>query len=497
MSSLMESDGDLLALNEEDFRRFRRTFGFVDTLALSAEFDFPVGTEIKIDGTQTNEATKTLLHEITHVYQITATSYGYYIQALRDFQVYLVLLMLRYIRDNLGLKPVIPLFRQVKGLPSSDTAEQARRALFTWYLAELGIRFFEGDTSVYGNELVNGQFVSAHRPALENFVLLDRYLGDFLQRAARAAPPEPDEPVVLDDKEQQKREGLEHIVTFALRAFFGNIEPLIESAARAAEYWRQGGPVPAGLLSSRVKGDDLLRASAGRLGGADIGTIALTHSVLADLCMNPAILPHHRQYRNLQTRLIDIHPVLRWLTAHPALERVAPVRDLARDYERFVAEISELLGWPPLSDLNSAALAHTPSDGTDAITSLYRESLLIRQAEPYIFNDFDVWLGRQDPLAATLTHYFRPMVNVFADGQVLKHPDSELVTAFIRNFMLRQYARQTLLSMDLAVCVPYPASDEELAAWAGLLSEELISAGFTRPRVSVHGRSAQLHGRLK
>ncbi|GEM_PF-2469012 len=492
----MRPDGDPIALDEVDFRRFRQTYGFIDVLALSAEFNFPVGTEIRIDGAQTSEATKTMLHETTHVYQTTATSYGYYVQALRDFQEDLVFAMLEYVRDRLGIKPVMPLARQIRRLPPSDHAEHARRALSVWYLAEIGIMLFEGDTDFYGNQLVHGQFSSAHRPAMENFIVLDHYFGQFLKLTGRASPPEPDDLAAIDEKREKIYER-EAVAAYFLRVMIGDIEPLIESAARAAEYWRQEGPVPAGLLSSKVRGDWLLRTTAQRIHGADIGTIALTHSVLADLCMNPAIPPHHRQYRTMSTWLADIHPSERWLAASSLLERVEPVRDLSRDYERFVSQISEALGWPQPSLLTSAALAHTVTEETDVITSLYRDSLRIRQAEPHVFNNFDVWLGRQTALEANLTRYFRPMVNVFSDGQVLMHPDSNLVAECIRNYMRRQYTRQALLSKDLTVYVPYPASDEELAAWASMLTEDLTSAGFTRPRVSVRGRSAQLHGLLK
>jgi hypothetical protein len=128
-----------------------------------------------------------------------------------------------------------------------------------------------------------------------------------------------------------------------MTGFIGNVESLIESGARAAEYWRQEGPVPASLQSSRVRGDWLLRDTAKRLPGADIGTIALTHGVLADLCLNPAILPHHRLERQRCPSLgiPEMDPKLRWLAAVNLLGRVAPVRDLARDYERFVPSLSD------------------------------------------------------------------------------------------------------------------------------------------------------------
>ncbi len=493
----MRSESDLNALGEVDFRRFRKTFGFVDGLSLSAEFDFPVGTEIRFDGAQTSEATKTVLHETTHVYQITATSYGYYIQALRDFQTHLAEFIVRHVHDVVKINPRLPLIPQMRKLPRSDNAEQAGNALFYWYLSELIMVGFESEWPVYSAIVQRARFPTARRPFMENFFTLDKYLGDFLRRTGRAVPPEGREPELFTGEELRRAEG-QHVAAVAMTAFMGNVESLIESGARAAEYWRQEGPVPPSLLSSRVRGDWLLRDTAKRLPGADIGTIALTHGVLADLCLNPAILPHHRLERQRCPSLgiPEMDPKLRWITAHNFLDRVAPVRDLARDYDRFVAEICEAMRWTPLPLVNSAALRHTATEPADVITRLYRESLLIREAEPYGFSDFDVVLGQDSPRAATIARTFRPMVNVFADGQVLMHPDSVLVTACVRNFMRRQYMRQVLISAlrDRVVYVPYLASDEDLAAWAELLSADLASAGVSWPRVPVRGRPAQIHG---
>jgi hypothetical protein len=493
----MKSETDLNALGEVEFRRFRKTFGFVDSLSLSAEFGFPVDTEIKVDGARTNEATKTVLHETTHVYQATATSYGYYIQALRDFQTHLAQFIVRHVLDAAKVSPERPLILQLKNLPRSEDAEQARNALFIWYLAELIIVGFEGEWPVYYGLVLRARFPTARRPFMENFFILDKYLGDFLRRTGRAAPPESHEPTEPLTGELLRRFELQQRVAVALTGFMGNVESLIESGARAAEYWRQEGPVPAALLSSTVRGDWLLRDTAERLPGADIGTIALTHGVLADLCLNPAILPHHRLERRCRPGGIpEIDPKLRWLGAHGLLNSVAPVRDLAQDYERFVAEISEAMGWTPMPALTLAALRHTATEPVDVMTRLYRQSLLIREAEPYGFSDFDVWLGEGGPRAATIAGTFRPMVNVFADGQVRTHPDSVLVTASVRNFMRRQYMRQVLLSefRDRVVYVPYEASDDDLAAWAEFLSADLAAAGVNWPSVPVRGRPAQIHG---
>ena len=493
----MDSVSDLNALGEVDFRRFRKTFGFVDSLSLSAEFDFPVDTEIKVDGARTNEATKTVLHETTHVYQATATSYGYYVQSLRDFQTHLAQFVVRHVRDAARIDQRRPLILQLKKLPRSDDADQARNALFIWYLAELIIVGFESKWSVYYEVVRRARFPTARRPFMENFFILDKHLGDFLRRTGRAAPPESHEPTEPVAGELLRRFTSEQSAALGATLFVDNVESLIESGARAAEYWRQEGPVPAALRSSTVRGDWLLRTTAERLPGADIGTVAMTHGVLADLCLNPAILPHHRLKRRRRApRMAELDPKLRLMVAQNVLGRVAPIRDLARDYERFVADISEAMGLTPLPALTSAALEHTAAEPPDVMTSLYRQSLLVREAEPYGFSDFDVWLGEDGPQAATIASTFRPMVNVFSDGQVRTHPDSVLVAACVRNFMRRQYMRQLLITdfRNRVVYIPYEASDDDLAAWTELLSADLAAAGVSWVPVPVRGRPAQIHG---
>ena len=224
---------------------------------------------------------------------------------------------------------------------------------------------------------------------MENFFTLDKYLGDFLRRTGRAVPPEGREPELFTGEELRRAEG-QHVAAVAMTPY-GHVESLMRAAhgPRSTGGRRVRAPQPA--VQHR---GDALRDTAKRLPGH---TDHRHVWCAADLCLNPAILPHHRLERQRCPSLgiPEMDPKLRWITAHNFLDRVAPVRDLARDYDRFVAEICEAMRWTPLPLVNSAALRHTATEPADVITRRYRESLLIREAEPYGFSDFDVVLGRQ------------------------------------------------------------------------------------------------------
>ncbi len=99
--------GDLAWLADVDLSRLRLTYGLTSSLSLAVNYSFTLEEmrSAAFSPSGSSEAMKTGFHETVHVYQMTGTSYGYYCQLLRDFQVNQVILMVEAIRRDYRVRP--------------------------------------------------------------------------------------------------------------------------------------------------------------------------------------------------------------------------------------------------------------------------------------------------------------------------------------------------------------------------------------------------------
>jgi hypothetical protein len=485
--------GDLAWLADVDLSRLRLTYGLTSSLSLAVNYSFTLDEmrSAAFSPSGSSEAMKTGFHETVHVYQMTGTSYGYYCQLLRDFQVNQVILMVEAIRRDYRVGPRLPIARQVLGLPDEPAARSIRHLLRTWYLAESMLLWFEGDTDAFSAMMGNVGKVFYQHPLIAVFSELNWWLTGFVAETGRAALPEPDRHIFLPWSEPELAERESPYIAWKMFAD-NDAAGVLESAARAAEYWGQGGPVPATMLGGEagvpvhlIRYAALLREASQLLPTDDVHTFALTYGVVADVVLNAPLLPQHAPARSAETGLADLDPMSRMRTALRQAARIAPVRELSGpEYSRFAGELCDACGWQTPAMLGRLVLDAATDDPPDLITKLYRYAVEFRMRYPHIFNDLSVLYGPKTPVSSEFTYYFSHPVIQFSDT-VRLHNDQELVSFFVQNHMLRSHLRRVLLSQDPTVTLPYAADQEEVSAWTDLLAATLEDVGFIDPRLEV------------
>jgi hypothetical protein len=474
----------------------RLTYGLTSSLSLAVNYSFTMQEmrSATFSPSGLSEAMKTAFHEVVHVYQMTGTSYGYYCQLLRDFQINQTLLIVDSIRTYYQAAPRLPVARQVLALPDEPAANTIRQLLRAWFLADSVLLWFEGDTDAFTVSALSIGKVFRPHPLIAMFTELNWWLTWFVRETERAQLPEPDQRLVLAHSEGElvKRENNYLAMKILLDQDTAGV---LESAARAAEYWGQSGPVSPAMLGAKgadsgiprhlIRYASALQRATHHLPTDDVHTFALTYGIIADLVLNAPLLPHHASFRTADTVIADLDPGSRLLKALSASARIPPVSDLsAAEYTRFAGELCAACDWPTPGDLGSATLSVLPEQPHDYFTRLYRLALELRGQFPQIFNDLSVQYRPKTPVTDKFTYYFTHPVIQFSDTARL-HNDQAMVQFFVHQAMLRDYLRRILLSQDPTVTLPYAADEEEIAAWRGLLSETLSEVGFNNPRLTV------------
>lgn len=491
----MGTQEPLEGLGGLDFSRLRVDYGLTNTLSLGVNYNFTLEemNAARFSEAHVPEALKTAFHEIVHLYQMVGTSYGYYCQLLRDFQSNQVIAIVRGIRARYGTGPRIPIARQVVSLPTESAADDIRAALRAWYMAELMLLWFEGDSDAFASAAMRWFELFGFRPLSVIFEELNWWLTKFVTDSHRAALPEPEPGIWLANIPQDVRRNSVRENSSVMLKMSADLDgaAVLESAARAAQYWGQHGPVPPELMfgelieSEDIRYSFLLQLASERLPNRDVHSFALMYGIIADIALNTPILPHHTAVRAEGTQLTDLNPAWRMVTALQHAGELAPMRDLSTaEYERFARELCDACSWDTPAELGRRVLRLAPNAEPDLTTQLYLYSLNLRRTHPQIFNDLSIWYVPKSQLTSKFTYYFSHPIMQFTDT-VRLHNDTLLVSFFVQNYMLRSYLRRVLLSQDPTVTLPYAADDEEVSTWAGVLTELLTSIGFNRPRVSV------------
>jgi len=335
---------------------------------------------------------KTAFHEVVHVYQMTGTSYGYYCQLLRDFQVNQTLLIVESIRTYYKAAPKLPVARQALTLPDEPAANTIRQMLRAWFLADAMLLWFEGDTDAFTSSVRSIGKVFRPHPLIATFTELNWWLTWFVRETGRVQLPEPDRRLVLAHSERELAEREKNYLSMKI-LLDQDTAGVLESAARAAEYWGQSGPVPPTMLGATgadsgipvhlIRYASALQLATHHLLTDDVHTFALTYGIIADVVLNAPLLPHHASFRTAGTVIADLDPASRLLTALGASARIRPVSDpSAAEYTRFASELCAACEWPTPSDLGSAALGVLPEHPHDYFTRLYRFPLEFRDGAP-------------------------------------------------------------------------------------------------------------------
>ncbi|MEU1027201.1 hypothetical protein ABZ402_00305 [Streptomyces mirabilis] len=245
----------------------------------------------------------------------------------------------------------------------------------------------------------------------------------------------------------------------------------MESAAKCAEYWERRGDTWRHLIKPSLdagrrlwKYNRMLEDAYETLKISDLNDFTLTYGVLADLALNPPVLPQHTAWESMREDVSSLSPFDRLWTLIRRASTLEPVHILERDYTRFVEEVCGACNWPTPQDIGNSVSAVGPGPQADLSTLLYHRSIALRNQVPHIFSDLDVW---------------------FISGRGTGSFHGGLPGAELRYYFLRRWLRQALIGRDLVVAMPYAASMEDMAHWTDVLSESLVRFGVPRAQVQL------------
>jgi hypothetical protein len=447
--------------------RLRPRSGQMEVLSLTASYDF--SSEEYARAAPGTRALRTVLHETTHAYQALATSYGYFYSVVRAFQDSRVLAIL-HLLDRSGRAPRPPLIRQILTDRRGAEEQQLRIELYAWYVAELMLLHLEGDVDILGRQIEATPALTS-RPLHELFHDLEGLLTPFLTAAGHQVRPTA---AVAHDNAVS-----ETLLQFTLKALspgWGDTVSVMESGGRMAEYWEAWPP------EARRYDDDMPRASpysvwiqwARRLDIADGQAFALTYSALADLALNPPVLPHQARWRPAGMSMNALSPVWRLLDGVSAVSAgIPPIRDLSRDYVPFVEAVCAANGWPAPAAMAAPVLEALPGEEAgDPRTALFGLAQRFRQKVPYAFVDLEIWMI-DGPAARLFRDAFVHPIIQFTD-RVLHHRDRSRVVAFLQTYAMNQYLRQLMIAGNRPVELPARLDEESLAALGEALQALLV-----------------------
>lgn len=465
----------------------RRAYGLFDQLALSVHYDFTrAEVEAALQETDAGgEIIRTILHETTHLYQLTSTPYGFYYAALKQLQANQALAAIRALSDA-GVPIRVPLGAYVESLPRGAAVARAGEELLVWYLAEAMLLYLEGAFGTFLRHFAEDPLLQALTPA-RLFEALDGALrGSDVPEVPRLREP---------DATEQRREAM----LIVAKNDGQDAVAVLESGATAAEYWDARPPLPD--FAARVhdvysfRRFDLLYRAAGLLGWSSPRELVLSFAALCEVALCAPLPPHLASLRSEGMTLHDLHPLARFLTALFTAEHVQPVRDL-HDYARFQEEVCTPHGWPTPVALSRAAAGHRPSERVaGAITDLYERAQAYRAEVPFAFADLDVWRSPA-PAAQRFTAAFVHPIIEFRDSCVY-HRDKERVAVFVQSYLVQTYLRQLVLSGETTVRAPFPLAPDQAAFYRELIEVILARAGIGEPRIELVGGSAhEARGRL-
>jgi hypothetical protein len=479
----MDSGDTLLDFDLDSVRHLRQRTGQTEAISLTASYNF--GPQEFLAGRPGSRSVRTVLHETVHAYQMLGTSYGHYYLNLRHLQTGRVLAILGLLREA-RLDPEPPLIRQIMKAPRTPVTAQLRRELYVWYLAEIVLLFFEGDADRLGRQLLSHPEFAVGPARL--FAHLEQLTAPWWTFRGHRVTPGPQR---VQDKEATKDE-LNQFTMKMLSQNWGDTLSVLESGARIAEFWRVW-PPSMEEFSASFQPDFtpyttwINLAQQWRI-AADPESFCLTYAALADLALNGALLPHHAALRGdlLMRNLNPMDRLLAGLTVVGLGDNdVPPIRDYARDYESFVAEVCRRCGWPTPAALAQATLDGFPENQqVERMTQFYGIAQIFRQEKPYAFLDLDVW-QTQDPAAGLFKHCFVHPVIQFED-RILYHQDKMVLSEFVSSFAVNQYLRQLMVVGNQPVELPFRATAGDLRLYTELMTDALnqaIGPGFPPPQL--------------
>ena len=487
----------LTDLDLETFKLFRPKMGTFETLALTAQYDFTYeeyrqGAELFSSGYAADvpEVMKTMFHETAHLYQALTTPYGHYVHLLRSLQNNLVVTMIKLLQGKYGIRIKYPLIGLIETLKPAARYEELWFSATLWYQVELLLLYFEGDRYIYSRQRQNNPLLG-RLSILDHFKEVEFYLSQYLAQIGSSINYPG---AKFSSAEEQARFDL---ANFVLK-MTGDIDVMsvMESWAKISEYWEapevaftDGPHIFSGPMSgSQAKYYFCLQMAEQRLKFANIKEFVLTYSALCELAMFCPILPYHYPYRGEKITLNDIEPFYRLFSGMNAAIKVKPIRDLAADYPRFIAEVCAIQGWPTPMQISQA----DQGDGApakDLLSGLYNRAQRIRCQMPHAFMDMSVWYTPKNQITDELTYYFvHPVISL--KDKILYHHDRSFIYQYVGSSLANNYLRKVLLSDDLSLEIPFRINQDGIEFFKSFLTEVIeATTGLQKPKIIIHPKA--------
>jgi hypothetical protein len=488
----MDPGPTLLDFDLDSVRHLRQRTGQTETISLTASYNFSF-QEFMSGGPGTRSA-RTVLHETVHAYQMLATSYGHYYLSLRSMQTSRVLAILGLLRE-VGLAPKPPLIRQIMRGPRTRASSQLRAELYLWYLAEIVLLFFEGDTDRFGRQLLSHPEFSAGPGAL--FAHLERLILPWWQMGRHRVSAGP---ARQEDAEAAKDERNQFVMKMMAGSNFGDTLSVLESGARIAEYWRNW-PRSLTEFDASFKPDFTPYTAWINRGldwhiAPDPESFCLTYAALVDLALNGPLLPHHAALRG-DGLMRDLNPIDRLMSGLTVTGLrpgdVPPIRDYQRDYEGFVTEICRRCRWPTPTALAQATLDGFPDDHLPVprVTQLYGIAQVFRQEFPYAFIGLDIWQSQEQAAVLFKQSFVHPVIQF--EDRILYHRDKSVLAEFVTGYAINQYLRQLMVTGNPPVEMPFRATPGDLEVYTEMVQDLMDQASPAAPRPQLVAAPAAAH----
>jgi hypothetical protein len=464
----MDPNEMLTKFDIESVKNFNVVRGMFDNQSLSVRYNYTFeeykkGLEFQAGQTQLPEVIKTMFHEITHLYQMLSTPYGYYYYSLKAFQANQVGALIRLIRDQHGIKPRFPLINVISRLKPVEKYRQVWGNMYLWYLAEIMLLYLEGDVDSLLKELTNNPMLGL-KNFIEYFGEIEFYLVQFYANTGRPLSYQKPSFNVTDESR-----GIERLLITMKATGDIDVMSLLESGAKIAEFWRSNFEpdtdfrklFPDSMSSSQAPYYMLINMVKNGFKAANIREFVFSYEALCELSLFGPLLPHHYKIRNPQITMRDLHPFSRFWEASRVVSDIEPIRDPRTDYERFIGQICEKKGWLTPQQMNKETFSNFTYAPVDYLSNLYNLAQQFRQAVPCAFIDYGIWYEQNDKFAAPFRYYFIHPIIEFKDN-LLFHKDRDLVYFFVQQYVVQTYLRKLLLSNDFSVVLPYRADSTEI-----------------------------------
>ena len=445
----------------------------------------------------------TYVHELAHYLQYTTTPYGLFLHYCRLLQNQATIDLMRIVfAAGVEIRPPLSL----QSLPlSGAAAEAAGAALESWWNIENVVASFGADGArrldVIGRYVDNFTGVQedgrpTHPPLLDlgtGFALIQSHIAQFISlfneigfKAVPDAPLFPDgiDRAALDAAGAAQVSSEDRAADRVASALDLLGDPwdaaaIIESAAKAAEFWQTD--ITRDRLvawANRSVDQQLMVYRTCLLRGLDAiptpdaQSFLMSYMALCELTMFAPLLPQHVALRQRAPGLETLLPSRRFSRLLSVATKVEPMRDRS-DHQRYVNDLCAALDWPTPQEIVQLS-TDEPERVRNPVAFLYQSAQRWRVWDSTTFLGIDPLLLSQGEDAERWRTTFNFVIVQFADRTTF-HKDKDFLRSMTVRY-LEMLGLQTVMRGDsLRMRAPYSGDSDETRWMTSYLQERFTS----------------------